>query len=554
MKVGPGNFNDLDWTSAKAADVYEWAKKSEAEFTNWIGTLGNTITLTIDGKQQQYSIQEALEMVSGSAIATISGGADNEYIRFSISQNGVETSNATITIGEGLKGEPSSEVDGSVTFSTLSHADTSNVANVNKTDKTYIAGLTFDDFGHVLATETETLGDLATKNTIPVSLVDEFATEVAKVKVTDAGHADGATKVDKALTVKVSGVDVVYDGSVEKTANVDSAISTAIGDRTTYTNDEIDTAVQGAKDFAQGLVDDLPEPTDYTVTITEATDGLDAGIAKKYTFTQNGAEIGTINLAKELVVTAGSVKEVTEADTPYAGAKVGDKYIELIIANQITPIYVPAKDLVDIYTAKDGATEVQVAISNTNEISATLVNGGITEEKLHADVKTKLNKVWEEVGVAETKVNQLANGQVKTNTDAIAAINNAETGILAQAKTESANQAAAVLAEAQAYADQAEADALTAAKADAANLYEPKGTAQGIVDGLDLANTYQPKGDYASKAQGEAADTAVQTISTPVGTNNAPNGLKAVKTGTDVAISIDEDIVWVFNCGNATVI
>lgn len=165
-----------------------------------------------------------------------------------------------------------------------------------------------------------------------------------------------------------------------------------------YTNEQIDTAVQGAKDYAKGLVDDLPEQTDYTVTITENTD--DATVAKTYVFTQNGAEIGAIKLAKELVVTSGSVKEVETADAPYAGAVVGDKYIELVIANQDAPIYVPAKDLVDIYTAKDGAAEVQVAISNTNEISATLVNGGITEEKLAEGVKTKLNKVWEEVGVA----------------------------------------------------------------------------------------------------------------------------------------------------------
>lgn len=29
MKVGPGNFSALDWTNAKAADVYDWAKQTE---------------------------------------------------------------------------------------------------------------------------------------------------------------------------------------------------------------------------------------------------------------------------------------------------------------------------------------------------------------------------------------------------------------------------------------------------------------------------------------------------------------------------------------------
>lgn len=238
-----------------------------------------------------------------------------------------------------------------------------------------------------------------------------------------------------------------------------------------YTNDQIDTAVQGAKDYAKGLVDAIPAQTDYTVTIAETTDGLDDGIAKKYTFTQNGAEIGAINLAKELVVTSGSVKEVTEADAPYAGAKVGDKYIELVIANQDAPIYVPAKDLVDIYTAKDGATEVQVAISNTNEISATLVNGGITEEKLAEGVKTKLNKVYEEVGVAKGLVDALA----ETHATDKAALEEAIEG----AKTEAANQDAVVLAEAQKYADTAKADAIA----------DAEGKVNALADGAVATNT-----------------------------------------------------------------
>ena len=41
---------------------------------------------------------------------------------------------------------------------------------------------------------------------------------------------------------------------------------------------------------------------------------------------------------------------------------------------------------------------------------------------------------YDTAGTAQTKVDELANGQVKTNKEAIDAINNAETGILKQAK------------------------------------------------------------------------------------------------------------------------
>lgn len=244
----------------------------------------------------------------------------------------------------------------------------------------------------------------------------------------DGKQAAGNYSVEGHKHVKADITDFAHTHIASEITDLDATIKAY--DYATKT--ELGTAVQGAKDYAKDLVDAIPAQTDYTVTITENTD--DENVAKTYVFTQNNKEIGTIKLAKELVVTSGAVKEVTEADVPYAGAKVEDKYIELVIANQDAPIYVPAKDLVDIYTAKDGAAEVQVAISNTNEISATLVNGGVTEEKLAEGVKTKLNKTWEEVGVAQGLVDGLANGQVKTNKEAIDAINNADTGILKQAK------------------------------------------------------------------------------------------------------------------------
>ena len=41
FKVGTGahKFDDLPWASALAADVYDWAKKSEADFITWVNTV-----------------------------------------------------------------------------------------------------------------------------------------------------------------------------------------------------------------------------------------------------------------------------------------------------------------------------------------------------------------------------------------------------------------------------------------------------------------------------------------------------------------------------------
>lgn len=69
----------------------------------------------------------------------------------------------------------------------------------------------------------------------------------------------------------------------------------------------------------------------------------------------------------------------------------------------------------------------------------------------------------------------------------------------------------------------------------------------------NLADAVAKKHEHANKteldkiADGDKAkwDAAVQTVT-------AGTGLKATKTGTDVAVDIDDTVVWVFDCGNAT--
>jgi hypothetical protein len=48
FKVGVGDkeFSELDWVSAKAADVYSWAKKSQVEFETYVKGLVDTISLS----------------------------------------------------------------------------------------------------------------------------------------------------------------------------------------------------------------------------------------------------------------------------------------------------------------------------------------------------------------------------------------------------------------------------------------------------------------------------------------------------------------------------
>lgn len=120
-----------------------------------------------------------------------------------------------------------------------------------------------------------------------------------------------------------------------------------------------------------------------------AKETANAGYLKSYTFTGPDGTPIDIDIPKDLVVKSG---EVITATTE-TGLVKGDKYIKLTIANQDeSPIYIAVKDLVDVYTAQANAAQVQLAISGTNEISATIKPGSIAKEDLATAVQESLNK------------------------------------------------------------------------------------------------------------------------------------------------------------------
>lgn len=90
--------------------------------------------------------------------------------------------------------------------------------------------------------------------------------------------------------------------------------------------------------------------SDYSIEkMPEASDGYSATYRLKKTVDGSSSYVGAeINIPKDMVVQSGSVKTVTEADQPYAGAQVGDIYIELVLSDSsASHIYIPAKNLID---------------------------------------------------------------------------------------------------------------------------------------------------------------------------------------------------------------
>ena len=149
--------------------------------------------------------------------------------------------------------------------------------------------------------------------------------------------------------------------------------------------------------------------------VVVTTDVTTEGYAKSYTFTQNGATIATVDIPKDMVVSSGKVVVNPE------GQDEGT-YLELTLSNATSDkVYINVGKLVDIYTAKANATQVQIVIdSATREVSATIVAGGVGSTEL-ADGAVKTNT--SDISTLKTKVADLESVTIEAiSTDEINAL------------------------------------------------------------------------------------------------------------------------------------
>lgn len=232
-----------------------------------------------------------------------------------------------------------------------------------------------------------------TEDGVVIGLHDDFINKVNNTAADLGGKGDAADKDGSAFARIANLAALVSDLTGGETTSIAGQITAAINalrselkgelsgeDAATLAaiNDELD----GLDAKVKAITDDYLKASDKTeladritievpVTITESAGTGD--VLKTYTFTQNGKEIGKINLAKDVVVTSGAVV-----------LHDGVKCLELTLTSGDV-VHIPVTDLVDVYTAKAGADKVQVAISNSNEISASIVAGAVTATELAAN-------------------------------------------------------------------------------------------------------------------------------------------------------------------------
>lgn len=151
-------------------------------------------------------------------------------------------------------------------------------------------------------------------------------------------------------------------------------------------------------DSTKGLVKDVNDlkavKTNYTIKKLETAEGTSLATYELQLdgVTVTGAD--KINIPKDFLVKSGSVVIFTDDDVP-EGLEAGVPYIKLVIntkegSGEDEPLYIAAKDLVDVYTGKAG-DEITISVAD-NEISASLNEGSIKLNKLDATVRVSLAK------------------------------------------------------------------------------------------------------------------------------------------------------------------
>lgn len=180
------------------------------------------------------------------------------------------------------------------------------------------------------------------------------------------------------------------------------------------TNDPVSATanVQASLEEIYGLIDNNAEAGEVAVYDGNTKVNAINEFGKTYTFKQGNTTIATMNLAKDMVVSGGSVVTATAADKAIDdNVVVGEKYIKLTIANSTDVLYIPVNDLYKDHTAAANAQKIQIAISNDNVISAGVVAGSIEKTDL-------TNALQTEISAAATNVNAKSTGHVQVSVTA----------------------------------------------------------------------------------------------------------------------------------------
>ena len=266
-----------------------------------------------------------------------------------------------------------------------------------------ITGITVTNKDIASAELLGTITDTKDKATAFGRIAQEVADREAAIGALNFGPVGDTGKVITAITQT--------NGVVNATADTLSASFVA------FTASNTAFKSSNVKDALDTLYAQSGEGSKVTL---ESAEGTESGVLKVYTIKQGGAEVGKINIPKDLVVTSGSVVKGNWNDGVFTENVSGSgTALKLVIANQEAPVYINTLDLVKDHTGGNG-----ISISDTNVISVQIAEG--SENFLTVDEKgVKLSGVQAAINAAaasaKTKVEKKSDADKITLESALAA-------------------------------------------------------------------------------------------------------------------------------------
>lgn len=527
FKVGNGTamFSELPWASAKAADVYDWAKQA-------------SLPVTKEG--------------NGNVVASIAWDETTKGIKFTT---------ASVATSEGLE-QLSNRVqaieNGYATDDDLSAAvEAINAAIALKADKTYV------DEQLALKVNVSDFNTFKGENTTAIGTAKSEAIAAAKTETETQVNAlrDGAVKANADAIAAIKDHD-----SVDSFADVmtEMAKYQIAGDYATKAE------AQGYADAKNDAIAEAKKAgTDAAAALEAYKTSNNAAVALKADQTALDAVSAVANAA---ATNAALLEEIERAK---AAEKANADAITLLTEGVDKEKVDSVKDLID-YVEEHGpeVTKMKEDIAaNTKAISDETTRADTEEKRLAGLIGTNTENIQKNAeaiaalsgeegkvasstfadfakALAESAVEQVKNILINKAVDAdtVDGMHAADFATAAQgALADTAVQPAAL----NDYYKKSEADA------EFMDADEVDGAIDAKIEALKLAETYEPIGaetranayadslatNYATAAQGALADSALQEITT---TENG--GLKVTNKNH---IDFDPNVVFVFNCGDS---
>ena len=248
--------------------------------------------------------------------------------------------------------------------------------------------------GHILYVQHRNVGDSGWTTDATITIPDDSYDDTALAGRVSAletlvGSTSVATQISNAIT-NIGLSNVATSGAASDVSIADT------GNKFTATT-------------VEGALAEIATALDSAGAVTMTTDSSpsDTSLLKRYTLSQNGSNIGTIDIPKDLVAVSGQIVNQDGSGNP-------GTFIELIIDNG-NPIYINVADLIEYNSVAD-TDEIDLTESASHQISATIKTGSIALTKLASSVQTSIGKADTAVQSVTTGT---ANGTIKVDGTAV---------------------------------------------------------------------------------------------------------------------------------------